>query len=45
MGSSEFNSRGKVFMNLKEIMDMLGHSYVNLLKVGRGGGMDGNRNK
>jgi len=38
MGSSENNSKGKVFMNLKEIMDMLGHSHVTLLKVKRRGG-------
>jgi len=42
MGSSENNSEGKVFMNLKEIMDMLGHSYVTLLKV-REGGREGRR--
>lgn len=37
MGSSENDSPGKKFMNLKEIMDMLGHSYVTLLKVGKKG--------
>jgi len=35
MGSSENSSEGKIFMNLKEVMDMLGHSYVTLLKVRR----------
>lgn len=33
MGSSENSSEGKIFMNLKEVMDMLGHSYVTLLKA------------
>jgi len=40
VGSSENNSEGKVFMNFKEVMDMLGHSYVTLLKVGREGGRE-----
>lgn len=35
MGNSENNSKGKIFMSLKEIMNMLGHSYVTLLKVRR----------